>query len=192
MSAERAEEATAEGVCLLERAVSYCLGGLQLVRPEALSARTPCADWDVAELLAHMHDSVEALFEAARFGRIELVSAASGDSDPVARLRMAATRLVGAYTRAGPSAHVAIGGCRITTSIVTGTGALELAVHGWDLGRALGVPRPLPEPLAVELLPLAALLVTPEDRPGRFAPALPVARDAGAAERLLAFLGRRP
>jgi hypothetical protein len=65
-------------------------------------------------------------------------------------------------------------------------------VHGWDVAVACGTPRPIPETLAEDLLPLATVLVTEPDRPSRFGPALDPPVDATTAERLLAFLGRTP
>jgi hypothetical protein len=67
--------------------------------------------------------------------------------------------------------------------------ALEIAVHGWDVGQATGHPRDLPDGLALALLPVARVVVGAEDRPGRFAPPLPPAPGTPSAE-LLHYLGR--
>jgi uncharacterized protein (TIGR03086 family) len=85
---------------------------------------------------------------------------------------------------------VAVGGCRMATTVVTATGALEIAVHGWDITMSRGRNHPLPEALAAELLPIAADLI--RDRTGLFDPPVPVDESAGAAARLVAFLGRSP
>lgn len=122
--------------------------------------------------------------------------------DAVRTLRNRACNLLGAWTGASDRAWVSVGGCPLSAGVVSATGALEIAVHGWDVARACGYPRPIPRPLAEELLPLAVLLVTDADRPGRFAApflharpthARPTrARPAPPEHRLLAFLGRDP
>jgi len=68
---------------------------------------------------------------------------------------------------------------------------LEITVHGWDVAWACGMDRPIPAPLAGELLVLAAEVVAAEDRPGRFAAPVEPGVDAAPGERLVAFLGRR-
>ncbi|NRQ35642.1 TIGR03086 family protein, partial [Nonomuraea sp. NN258] len=54
-----------QGVALLERAIDYTLGSLRVVTPAVLCRPTPCAGWSLQELLDHLHDSLEALNEAA-------------------------------------------------------------------------------------------------------------------------------
>jgi uncharacterized protein (TIGR03086 family) len=199
MTGEPATAPLIGGVGLLERAISYTLGSLHLVTPEAMPRATPCAAWDLRALLAHMNDSLAALHEAVETGRVDLdvVADGAGDpaaalADPVGAIRSRACRLLGAWTNAGDDGVVSIAGHPLTSSIVAGTGAIEIAVHGWDVARACGHPRPIPAPLAEELLPLAALLVSTADRPGRFAPPVAGLRLQTPGDRLLAFLGRDP
>jgi uncharacterized protein (TIGR03086 family) len=183
------------GVGLLERAVDYALGCLDAATGADLAAPTPCAAWDLRALLDHLDDSLLVLHEAAALGRVypdHGGHVAEQGVDPVALLRARATRLVGAWAAPAPRREVAFGDLELTTAIVTTTGALEVAVHGWDVARACGADRPIPPLLADEMLDLSVLLVTSPDRPGRFA--APVAPPAGAApgDRLVAFLGRHP
>ena len=56
------------GVALLERAVGYTLGQLHAVTTADLSRPTPCACWDLRELLEHMDDSLAAVTEALNVG----------------------------------------------------------------------------------------------------------------------------
>ena len=80
----------------------------------------------------------------------------------------------------------------LTTAILTGTGALEVVVHGWDIARTCSSPWPIPGTLAEELLALAPALVTGGDRPGRFGMPVAVPAQAAPGDRLVAFLGRHP
>jgi uncharacterized protein (TIGR03086 family) len=183
------------GVELLERAVAYLLGNLRLVTPQALSHPTPCRDWDLEALLRHLSDSLLALYEAVDRGHVDL-GAATNDADaavaPVAAVRSRACALLGAWADAEGRDVIFIAGTPMTAPIVTATGALEVAVHGWDVGQACGSPRPIPSPLADAMLPLLPLLVTDADRPARFAAPVAVSPLADPGDRLVAFLGRSP
>jgi uncharacterized protein (TIGR03086 family) len=183
------------GVELLERAVSYLLGNLRLVTPQALSNPTPCRDWDLEALLRHLSDSLLALYEAVDRGHVDLEAAtddADAAVDPVAAVRMRACALLGAWAGAGGRDVISIAGMAMTAPLVTATGALEVAVHGWDIAQACGSSRPIPPQLADAMLPLVPLLVTDADRPVRFAAPVAVSPLADSAERLVAFLGRTP
>ncbi|MEP6696628.1 MAG: TIGR03086 family metal-binding protein [Pseudonocardiales bacterium] len=194
MTDTRAATALIGGMGLLERAVNYALGSLHLITPHVLSYATPCAGWDVRALLAHLDESFQALREAADLGRVDVAGpGAAGGADPIAGVRDRACLLVGAWANAGEDRHViSIAGSPLTAGIVTGTGAIEAAVHGWDLARACGRQHPIPASLAEEMLGLAPLLVTDDDRPARFAAAIDVGPSAGPGDQLVAFLGRPP
>lgn len=181
-----------EGPALLERAVGYTRISLGLLPLAAPDARTPCEDWDLSRLLRHMDDSLAAFTEAAETGYVE--PAGPAEQHPAllaASLRDRACRLLGAWAHESRRASVSVLGHDVSGSLVAATGAIEVAVHGWDVARACGVDRPIPEELAATLLAVAPLVVAPADRPRRFAPPADVPPTATASERLLAFLGRR-
>jgi uncharacterized protein (TIGR03086 family) len=194
MTDERATAALIGGLGLLERAINYTLGSLHVVTPQALSQPTPCLGWDLRALLGHLNDSLMALHQAIDIGYVDLdMSAETGPAvDPVATLRNRACRLLGAWTNADGPHMINVSGLPLTTGIVTCTGAIEVAVHGWDVARACGWYRPVPPSLAEDLLDLAPLFVTDADRPMRFAAPVDVPPLAGPGDRLIAFLGRYP
>jgi uncharacterized protein (TIGR03086 family) len=181
------------GVGLLEHAVEYLVGNLEVVTPASLSNPTPCSEWDMAALLRHLNDSLTALTEAADVGLVgvhPIIDESTGN-DRVALVRDRAQAAVHAWSRTGRSL-VAVNGWQLTSTIVVSTGALEVAVHGWDIARACGRHQPIPAHLAEDLLVLSMVLVTDRDRPVRFAPPVFVPRAASPSDRLVAFLGRRP
>lgn len=180
------------GMELLERAISYTVGTFGAVTPDVLTAATPCREWSVQDLLDHLNDGMSALGEAFDNGWVH-VDADLQDRCPLDVLRESARALLAiiAERRAGVPT-VDIDGREIAGAVVAVTGALELAVHGWDLAQGCGAPRPLPDGLAADLLRLAPLLVTDEDRPGRFADPVPVPAASSSSDRLLAWLGREP
>lgn len=189
------------GVALLERAMAYTLGGLLLVTPRAMSNPTPCREWDLRALLLHMNESLLTLHEAIAVGHLDLEATSDqadphadyGDPalDPVASLRNRACRMVGAWANARPR-EIAIADLALSPGIVAATGAVEVAVHGWDVAQACGQDHPVPPALAAELLDLCPLLVRDADRPARFARPVQAPVAASAGDRLVAYLGRCP
>jgi uncharacterized protein (TIGR03086 family) len=194
MEVEGRSAALVGGVAVLERAIAYLLGSLASVTPEALDRPTPCEHWDLYDLLDHLDDSLTALHEAVDAGAISAAPApAAGPGRAViARVRDRATRLLGGWANTGGAPWVRVDGQPMTAAVVAGAGAIEVAVHGWDVARACGPARPLPPDLADELLDLAVLLVRRADRPGRFRRPVPVPADAPPSDHLLAYLGRQP
>jgi uncharacterized protein (TIGR03086 family) len=197
MTAESSATALTGGVALLERAMGYTLGTLQLVTPGAMANPTPCREWDLGALLLHMNDSLVALHEAIAVGHVGLDPATGVDDsdpavDPVRALRNRACHMIGAWANAREASDISIVDRTLTSSIVAATGAVEVAVHGWDVAQACGHDRPVPPILAEELLELCPLLVGAADRPARFAVPVNVPPLASPSDRLVAFLGRRP
>ncbi|WP_433438540.1 maleylpyruvate isomerase family mycothiol-dependent enzyme [Nonomuraea sp. CA-141351] len=208
--------ATFAGVALLERAIDYALGSLRIVTPATLCRATPCAGWNLQHLLDHMADSLQTLNDAAT-GRISpprenRVSGGACDTaggrispppvggvsrgagrNPALLVRDGATEVLGLWsgTLTG-NGMIAIADRHLTSPMVAAAGAIEIAVHGWDVARACGEQRPIPSLMAEELLDLAQLFVTGSDRPHRFAPRVTVPPHAPAQDRLLAYLGRDP
>lgn len=89
-----------------------------------------------------------------------------------------------------------IGDGPLAASVVVVTGAVEIATHGWDIGRACAVRRPTPDRPAGDLPRVAVSPVAEVDRvPLLAAPvAVPVAAAAGVGTRdqLVVLLGRGP
>lgn len=171
---------------LLERSLAYALGSVAVAGPAGLGRATPCAEWDLGELLGHLDDSLDALYEGLTGGRIGLLPRA----DRVCDFRTRACAVLGAWA-AGPPDRVVVGERPLDVRVMGAVGAVEIAVHGWDVAQACGRPRPLPVALAAELLPIARCVVAEEDRGVRFAAPVTVSPCVPADARLLAFLGRR-
>jgi uncharacterized protein (TIGR03086 family) len=185
---------------LLAGAVSYMLGVCAPLGPGEMALPTPCPHWDLAMLLGHLCESMADLEAALRTGHLELdeqVSRARGD--PVVALRdRAAELLCAGYCYGGPDRFVAVGGLPIPAGLVACTGAVEIAVHGWDVsaararaGRAGSVQEtPIPAALATPMLRLGPLLVA--GREGLFGVPVEVPAQATPGDRLVGYLGRHP
>lgn len=114
-----------------------------------------------------------------------------GDAGPLGVLRERAAALLCACYDGGPAGRfVVVGGLPLPAGIVACTGAVEIAVHGWDVSAALGRGGNIPPGLATRLLALCPLLAT--SREGLFAAAVPVSPEASPGDRLLGYLGRDP
>src|SRR5450755_3838892 len=136
-----------------------------------------------------------ALAEALGTGIVScgVAKAAVRDQDLVPGLSEGAGTLLCACAVAGTEdRRVAVGDRELTASLVIMTGAIEIAVHGWDISVACAGHGTIPAGLARDLLPIAPLLVTPATRAGRFADPVPVPALAAPGDRLVAFLGRQP
>jgi uncharacterized protein (TIGR03086 family) len=181
---------------LLGHAVSYALAGAGHATPQLLSRPTPCAGWDLRTLLLHVSDSLSVLAGALRAGQIgpgpPPLHEPTANADPVACLRRQARDLLGVCAASAEERLVAIADRELTASMVIAAGAIEIAVHGWDISMTCGAHRPLPPALAAELLPLAPVLIPRATRPGLFADPVPVPEPACPSDRLVAFLGRQP
>jgi uncharacterized protein (TIGR03086 family) len=184
------------GIRLLEPAIGYALGAAAAVTPEFLSRPTPCLGWDLRMLLRHACESVVAICEGIDAGCIGLCPSgedADVASDPARAFRDRAGRLLGACAGLGRQYEVIqIAGGLLAASVMAGAGALEIAVHGWDISRACGLCQPIPCALAADLLAMAPLLVPGTDRHPLFAAPVSVPPEAGPSDRLVAFLGRNP
>ncbi|MFE0253435.1 TIGR03086 family metal-binding protein [Streptomyces sp. NPDC059010] len=171
---------------LLERSLAYALGSVADADGVNPGRGTPCAQWDLGELLGHLDDSLDALYEGLTGGRIGLVAP---DADRACGFRTRACAVLGAWA-AGPPESALVGERPLDVRVMAAVGAVEIAVHGWDVAQSCGRPRPIPGALAAELLPVARCVVAEADRGVRFGAPVAVPVGAGPGERLLAFLGR--
>ena len=181
------------GIELLQRAIRYALGAIQAVTPDRLSDPTPCQDWDLRMLLRHACESVAALQEGVDTGRVALCPVRDDEAaaDPTGIFRARAIRLLDAWTNAARHGRaIDIADQQLADTVMAGAGALEIAVHGWDISQTCGRQQPIPLDLAVELLAIASLLVPETNRHPLFAAPVAVSQTAEPSERLLAFLGR--
>ena len=170
------------------------------VSPEVLEAPTPCPEYNVATLVGHL---VGAGHRAAALGRGE---APTADSFPQVELADAPAQL----RQAGDAARLAWDNEESLSALVqmpwgesyNGSTLVdmylaELATHTWDLAVATGHLERLDEELAIPALQGARAMLKPEYRNmmgqgNPYGSEVPAPEDAGAWERLAAFMGRSP
>src|SRR5439155_13833275 len=148
-----------------------------------LDRATPCGDWTLAELLAHMTAQHHG-FAAAAAGRgadpAVWQTTVDGD-DPVSAYAAAAEHVIAAFAQDGvlqrPFTLPEI------TTRITFPGAqaigfhfIDYVVHTWDVARSLGIALQLPADLVLAALPIAEAVPDGDERqrPGAaFRPSLP-------------------
>jgi uncharacterized protein (TIGR03086 family) len=176
---------------LLDRSLAYTRVMLADVRADNLDRPTPCAGWTLGHLVAHMEDALDAFIEAAA-GRVE-VEPVPETSTRVEALREKACALLGAWSAARPASElVEVGDLGLDAPLLVATAALEITVHGWDVGQATGRRTRIPDDLAQGLLTVAQHVIDPVDRGPRFAGPRPTRPEAAPDVRLLSWTGRAP
>jgi uncharacterized protein (TIGR03086 family) len=182
---------------LLSRADHGFAQRLALVRPGQWAAPTPCTAWDVRALVNHVvgaNRRYTMLLHGATTDQVEATRAADhlGD-DPAASFAATAAELKAAFGEPGAMTRTA----RHRTGERTGAQLLEMrvldiAVHTWDLARAIGAGESL-DPRVVALALTLQHTIDAGRQHGAFAPP-PAKTPAGssAQARLLYLAGRRP
>jgi uncharacterized protein (TIGR03086 family) len=179
-----------ELVAALDKSFNHTHSVLLNVSPEHYALPTPCSEWTVQELLNHAIGVVEGLGCAAAGTAAEPFVLGE---DPAGQFRAAADATLAAWATPGVMERIINGGAGpMPGSVLAGINLLDTTTHAWDLAVALGRPASLPDDVAEVALENARTIVSDEIRPGRFAPAVAPGPDAGATERLVCFLGRRP
>jgi uncharacterized protein (TIGR03086 family) len=184
------------------RAVRASVDVVEAIKPEDLSRATPCAEWTLGDLLAHMTVQHKG-FAAAAAGRgadpaVWQVSAPG--PDPVADYVMAAETVIAAFAEPGAiergfALPEIMPGMEFPASQAISFHFIDYVVHGWDVARALGQPFELDADLVQAALPVAEAVPEGERRlrPGAaFRPGLPAPDAASPFDRILATLGRSP
>ncbi|MFK0266516.1 TIGR03086 family metal-binding protein [Streptomyces angustmyceticus] len=163
------------------------------VPPEDLALPTPCAGWNVRQLLDHMvWENLMAASIAEGTPRDDPAADHLGD-DHRAAFEDSARAALAAFTGSG-MLHRTFGPYEAPGAMLVQQVVVELLAHGWDLARATGAPTAPATRVAEETLAAARRIYggAPRTEGASFAPERPVPPGASATDRLAAFLGRDP
>ncbi|MBA3368845.1 MAG: TIGR03086 family protein [Geodermatophilaceae bacterium] len=167
-----------------------------------LARATPCGDWQLSDLLAHMtvqHDGFAAA-AAGNGGDISLWAVQPFGPASISEYAAAADRVLTAFAEDGVlGREFALPEISPVTTF-PGSQAIrfhlvDYVVHGWDVARAIDVPFSLdPDLLDTGLKIAQSVPDGPERlRPGAaFAPGVATAEGAPILDRIVALLGRDP
>jgi uncharacterized protein (TIGR03086 family) len=171
-------------VVLFERAGNGAAALAAQVRPEQLSLATPCSEWDVAALVAHM-----------QAGTGYLLAAVGLAAEPDTRYGAAVERCVRALRTPGALERRCMSPAGFEWSVAEATAgtAMDQLVHTWDLAVAIGGDRAL-DPELVDAIVALFLPHMPDvgRKGGIVGPEVAVPPGAPAQDRLLGAMGRRP
>lgn len=172
------------------------------VGPDRLGLPTPCAEWDLGQLLAHMVGQNLGFAAAARGERngVEAFAPVPVADDPAGRYAASAARLAEAFAAPGFEqrdlwlAEIRGGGFYPAQTAV-GFHLVDTVAHGWDVARSLGLAVSFDDEVLEAALVIS--LAIPDgpvrEQPGAsFRPAVRVGGEADLFERVLGLLGRSP
>ena len=177
---------TAERYAIVADAFTARLAG---VAPEAWSAGTPCTQWTVRDLVAHVVGTHRRVIATVDGTAPQDVDAAG---DLAGQWLVASGAVEDALADEARASHVVSGmfGEQSFESLVGRLVCSDTLVHTWDLARATGQDERL-DPGAVAK---AFAFLTPMDevirRPGGFAPKIAPSPDADDQTAFLSFCGR--
>jgi uncharacterized protein (TIGR03086 family) len=170
-------------------AVGHLIAGVQ---DDQWAAPTPCTEWTVRGLVGHLVGMNKVFVAMLTGGPMPEHGANPLGDNPLQAYRESGDALLAAAGQPGVLEQVA------ETALGKATGAsrlnwrvADLLAHGWDLAQATGQRLDLPGDIVEESLVFVQAELPKQSRTGRFEEPQPVAEDAPAIERLVAFLGRK-
>ncbi|MBN9744112.1 TIGR03086 family protein [Amycolatopsis sp. A1MSW2902] len=178
---------------------------LPSVRPDQWTAPTPCAEWNVRQLVNHMVrgnlNYVDLLAGSSREDFVRMRDADALGDDPLAAYAASVRLVADAFGRPGALDQVLdypLG--KVTGCQALAVRATDSAIHAWDLARALGVDDGLDADLVAWISDrlgeiyagLAESPVAAETTHRFFAAPGVVSGSVSRQERLLALMGRNP
>ena len=172
---------------LIARAAPPTLTVLRGIRPDQLSAPTPCAEYDVQALLDHMLHWAPRLARASRHSPGEAEPGGNPLERQIEQLVTAWSvpeAWLGTTSMGGPQELPA----RMIGAMATG----EVVVHGWDLARATGQPVSWDETLLEYLYDEVAKTAELGREMQAYGVEVPVPATAPVLDRMLGLTGRDP
>lgn len=183
-------------------AVTISVDIVSRVRADDLDRPTPCGDWTLRDLLAHMTVQHLGFAAAARGhgGDPGLWDANPDEPDPVGAYATAAADVLDAFAADDVlTAELELPEfapvTRYPGAQAIGFHFIDYVAHGWDVAATLGVPYEIPDDVAAAVLPLALQVPNGAGRgaPGAaFAAAIESGDGSSDLDRFLLWLGREP
>jgi uncharacterized protein (TIGR03086 family) len=183
-------------------AVRASIAVVDHIKTTDLTNATPCANWNLTELLTHMTAQHRGFAAAARGNGANLEAWANLPlgPDPVAEYRDAADDVLAAFAEQGATSRpFAIpevnADAEFPGDIAIAMHTVDYLVHAWDVARAIGVEFTADLDAVRAVTQLVAMI--PDDASrleagAAFAPAVPAAPGATEFDVMLAVLGRDP
>lgn len=181
---------------LYRDALAWVTALMGAVRPDQLTQPTPCDEFDVAALMAHLVATVDRARVIGAGGdpaSVPLVAAPAGGGDWSAAYRAATETMWAVWDDdALLAADVTAPWGRVAGHAAIWGYLNETLVHGWDLAAATGQPAEADPALAEAALAVARRAIPASPRGGHvpFGAVVEPAAGAGPTERLANWSGR--
>lgn len=180
----------------LKPACHELVGVLTRVTDRQLTQRTPCAEYNVADLVTHINEVAQGFAAVAGDGPGEEPTRVGPRDDPRWRDRVPAhVRQLGtAWDDEGAwQGSADASGALVLSNELWGRIALtEAVVHCWDLATATGQRLALPDDTLQACLDHVTEFVPNAPLPELWGPPVQVPADAPLLDRVVAVTGRRP
>ncbi|ORV94880.1 hypothetical protein AWC11_03135 [Mycobacterium interjectum] len=187
-------------------AVQASVDAVTAITRDDLRRPTPCAGWNLHDLLSHMTVQHHGFAAAARGGGDSAAIWAPdrvGDAvaaDPAGTYAAAAADVLDAFAADGVlDAAFSLPefgpGASFPGAVAIGFHFVDYVVHGWDVARSVGAPFALPDDVVAAALPLVFVVPDGDYRTTDGAPFGPAVAAPGGAtdlDRILSHLGRTP
>ncbi|MGZ8177843.1 TIGR03086 family metal-binding protein [Williamsia sp. SKLECPSW1] len=168
------------------------------VRADDLDRPTPCDDWTVRDLLAHIHQFVDVFTCNARKDPLQPPDALVDDWRTAIPARL--EELAAAWRRGTAwEGQVTVGGVAMSAADNAVVAAEELTVHAWDLARATGQEVQVASSMLDRVDEFLEMFAPGTDDDafgssanGPFGPVGPLFDGAGRLDRIVAQTGRDP
>lgn len=187
-------ESAIDGVTALQRSYDHLEGVVADLDAGQLALPTNCPDWDVKAVLNHILGGA-LMYTLANDGRQAPEDAGDvvGD-DPVRALADISARNLASWRSPGAlegERHYPWGTFPAPVGLVINVG--EVALHTWDIGRAIDHDSPLDADVAKLVFDLYSQVPLDDMRAnGVFGPEIEISESAPIQHRLLSLLSRRP
>ncbi len=161
--------------------------------PAALAGPSPCEGWTGADVVAHVARNLLGFSEALRGGDYRVADSPPG-LDPrqawVLARDPALADLAGSEARGITAMRVRVGQEMVAAEFLLVALVRDVTIHTWDLARAVGGDDRLPTDLVEAVLADMPAITDQMRASGRYGHIIPIPREAGAQERMLALAGR--
>lgn len=180
------------------RAVEVSRALVRTVGPAHLSLPTPCAEWDLRALLAHMTVQHHGFARAVAGEHTDVADWRPVPADDVvAAYDAAADHVLAAFRTPADKAYLPEirGGVTVPAGMAMGFHFVDYVVHSWDVAAALGRTVEFDDEVLAAALDVARQVPTDDASRGpglSFGPVLPAPPGAGTLDEVLTALGRSP
>ncbi|GAA1965558.1 TIGR03086 family metal-binding protein [Amycolatopsis minnesotensis] len=167
------------------------------VTAEDLARPTPCAGWDLGDLLRHQISENHGFAAAARDGVATDWDTGNAHPDPIAGYASSVAEVKAAFAEDGVAERkMAIHDFgTFDAEMALSMHLVDQLAHGWDIARALGLPYAPDEDLVAAAMKLVELIPAGAENRGdgqSFGLVVETGADASTLDRMLGLLGRDP